>query len=218
MTGFTPDQLFAYFIFFGMLPFVIIGVTSFVKFAVVLGLLRNALGVQQIPANIILYSMAVILSLYVMLPVGMQAGKVIDATHAANKPLLSATQEIVKPFLDFTTKHAPAKELAFYEETAKKLWGEKLAKDLIGDSATNLSKLIITVPAFMTSELTKAFQIGFLLYLPFVVIDLVIANILLALGMSTLSPVTVSLPIKLLLFIGLDGWTRLFEALVLSYS
>ena len=217
MHGVSVDQALAYLFFFGMLPFIIIGVTSFVKFSVVLGLLRNAMGVQQIPSNIILYSMAVVLSAYVMLPVGMQAGKVIDQTNAAGKPLLGATQEIVKPFLEFTSKHAPAKELAFYEDTAKKLWGEKLANDLIGENATNLSKLIVTVPAFMTSELTKAFQIGFLLYLPFVVIDLVVANILLALGMSTLSPVTVSLPIKLLLFIGLDGWTRLFEALVLSY-
>ena len=218
MEAFSADQLIAYLIFFGTLPFLIIGVTSFVKFAVVLGLLRNALGIQQLPPNIVLYSMAIVLSFYVMLPVGMQAGKVIDATQAAKKPLLSATQEIVKPFLEFTTKHTPQKEIDFYQDSAKKLWGEKLANDLVGPNATNLSKLIVAVPAFMTSELTKAFEIGFLIYLPFLVLDLVIANVLLALGMSTLSPTTVSLPIKLVLFIGLNGWTRLFEALVLSYS
>jgi type III secretion protein R len=218
MEHFEPEQLLAYLLFFGLMPFIIIGVTSFVKFSVVLGLLRNALGVQQIPSNLILYSMAVVLSLYVMLPVAMQAGKVIDATKAAHKPILSATNKVIEPFLDFTTKHTPAKERQFYEDSAKKLWGEKLAGDLTGKNATNLSKLIVIVPAFMTSELTKAFEIGFLLYLPFIVIDLVIANILLALGMSTLSPTTVSLPIKLLLFIGLNGWTRLFEALVMSYS
>ena len=218
MEGFSVDQLLAYLLFFGLLPFFVIGLTTFIKFSVVLGLLRNALGVQQIPSNIILYSMAVVLSFYVMLPVGMQSAKIIDATQAAHKPLLGATNQIVEPFLEFTRAHAPAKELAFYEDTAKKLWGEKLAHDLVGKNATNVSKLILVVPAFMTSELTKAFEIGFLLYLPFIVIDLVIANILLALGMSTLSPTTVSLPVKLLLFIGLSGWTRLFETLALSYT
>jgi type III secretion protein R len=79
-------------------------------------------------------------------------------------------------------------------------------------------KLIFVLPAFMISELTRAFQIGFLLYLPFIVLDLIVANILLSLGMSSLSPVTISLPIKLLLFVGLEGWRRLFEALVLSYA
>jgi len=78
--------------------------------------------------------------------------------------------------------------------------------------------LIFVIPSFMISELTRAFQIGFLLYLPFIVLDLIVANILLALGMSTMSPVTISLPIKLLLFVGLDGWQLLFEALVLSYA
>jgi type III secretion protein R len=78
--------------------------------------------------------------------------------------------------------------------------------------------LAVLMPAFMVSELGRAFQIGFLLYLPFIVIDLIVANVLLALGMSSLSPVTVSLPLKLLLFIGLDGWKRLLEAMVLSYG
>lgn len=216
-TGFSPDMIAAL-LFFGLLPFVIIGVTCFTKFAVVLGLLRNALGVQQIPPNIVLYSMATILSAYVMLPVFLESGAQVDKAMASGRPVLSRTQEIVKPFLEFTQKHANPDEVAFFEETAHKLWGDKLANELTGKNATNLSKLIIAMPAFMLSELTKAFQIGFLLFLPFVVIDLIVSNVLLALGMSTLSPITVSLPIKLLLFIGLNGWQRVLESLALSYT
>lgn len=213
-----PSNLIALLLFSGLLPFLIVGVTSFVKFSVVLGLLRNALGVQNLPANIILYSMAVMLSLYVMLPMVVQSAQVIDRAVATRKPILSEVNNIVKPFAEFTKAHAPEKELTFYKETAKKLWGAKLAEELTGKDATPFSQLIVSVPAFLTSELTKAFLIGFMLYLPFVVIDLVVANVLLSLGMSTLSPITISLPLKLLLFIGLDGWNRLFEALVLSYA
>ena len=217
MTTLSPD-LIAALLFFGLLPFIIIGVTCFTKFAVVLSILRNAIGVQQIPPNIVLYSIATIMSLYVMLPVFLQAGAPIDSALAKGEPVLSRTQEIVKPFLEFTTRHTRQQETDFFVDTAKKLWGEKLANELTGPKATNLSKLIIAMPAFMVSELTKAFQIGFLLFLPFVVIDLITSNVLLALGMSTLSPITVSLPIKILLFIGLNGWQRVLESLALSYT
>lgn len=214
--GMSSDMIFAL-LFFGMLPFILIGVTAFVKFAVVLGLLRNALGVQQIPPNIVLYSMALIMALFVMLPVGLESAAVIEHALTTGKPILTYTQEIVTPFLNFVKTHTNPDEVTFFKETAVKLWGEKLATALTGDNATPLSQLIIHMPAFLVSELTKAFQIGFLLYLPFVVIDLIVANVLLALGMSTLSPITISLPVKLLLFIGLDGWRRLLEALATSY-
>ena len=98
------------------------------------------------------------------------------------------------------------------------MWGEDIAREVLDPEAKPLTRLVVLMPAFMVSELSRAFQIGFLLYLPFIVVDLIVANVLLALGMSSLSPVTVSLPLKLLLFIGLDGWRRLLEALVLSYG
>lgn len=211
------SDLFALLIFSGMLPFILIGVTSFTKFAVVLALLRNALGTQQIPPNIVLYSMALIMSLYVMLPVGLQSATAIEKAMNDQRPVLSETQAIVKPFLEFIDKHTEPEKIAFFEDTAKRLWGEKLAKDLTGEKATPLAKMIVHLPAFLISELTKAFQIGFLIFLPFLVIDLIVSNILLALGMNTLSPITVSLPLKILLFIGLNGWERLLEALTLSY-
>jgi type III secretion protein R len=202
----------------GLLPFIIIGVTCFTKFAVVLSLLRQALGAQQIPPNMVLYSLAAVMSVYVMLPVFIESGQAMDAAISQKVPILSRTQEIVKPFLEFTQKHTNPEETAFFEDTAKKMWGEKLANELTGPKATNLSKLIVAMPAFMLSELTKAFQIGFLLFLPFMVIDLITSNVLLALGMSTLSPITVSLPLKILLFIGLNGWQRILESLALSYT
>lgn len=211
-------DLFAIMLVTGLLPFILIGVTAFTKFAVVLAFLRNALGTPQIPPNIILYTMALIMSLFVMLPVGLESAAVVEKAVNAHQPVLSHTQEIVKPFLTFIDRHTDPEKIAFFEETAKKLWGEKIANDLTGEKATALSKLLVHLPAFLTSELTKAFQIGFLLFLPFIVIDLVVSNILLALGMNTLSPITVSLPLKILLFIGLNGWERLIEALVLSYT
>ncbi|MNT68323.1 Flagellar biosynthetic protein FliP precursor [compost metagenome] len=96
--------------------------------------------------------------------------------------------------------------------TARELWGEQAARNLKQDD------LLVLIPSFLVSELTAAFQIGFLLYLPFVIIDLIVSNILLAMGMMMVSPVTISMPLKLFLFVMVDGWTRLIQGLVLSYS
>lgn len=217
MDNLAPSGLFPLVLFMGLLPFFVIGVTSFIKFSVVLALVRNALGVQQIPPNIVLYGIALMMSFYVMLPTALQSGAVIEKAVNSNQPVLHHVQDIVKPFVEFTAKHTEAKDKQFFEEKAKDLWGEELASQVTGKNATPLSQLVIQVPAFMISELTKAFLIGFLIYLPFLVIDLIVANILLALGMATLSPVTISLPLKILLFIGMDGWRRLLDALVMSY-
>lgn len=212
----TVDLIFAT-ILLGFLPFLIMGMTCYTKFAVVLAFLRNAIGANQIPPNIVMYSMAAVMSIYVMLPVGIQSAAVIEDAINKKQTVFSRANDVAKPFLDFMEKHTEPSEIEFFEGTAKRIWGEKTAENLIGPKATNVSKLLVIAPAFMVSELTKAFQIGFLLFLPFVIIDLIVSNVLLALGMQTLSPVTVSLPIKLLLFIGLDGWHRILEALSLSY-
>lgn len=212
----APD-LIAALLVLGILPFIIMGVTCFTKFAVSLALLRNAIGAQQIPPNIVIYSIALIMSLYVMLPTALQSASAIESAMNQNKAILTETQAIVTPFLDFMERHTDPEKTAFFKDTAVKLWGAEMANQLTGDNATPLAKLIVQMPAFLISELTKAFQIGFLIFLPFVIIDLIVSNILLALGMNTLSPITVSLPIKLLLFIGLNGWQRLLEALSLSY-
>jgi type III secretion protein R len=214
--GISQNQI-ALMVGLGLLPFLLIACTSFVKIAVVLSLLRNALGIQSIPPNIVIYSMGIVLSAYVMMPVALQVIDVVEVTLKRDVPVLQDIQKIAEPFLDFTEKHTFPKQKEFFINSAEKLWGKDSAQAIL-DSDQPLTRLIFVVPSFMISELTRAFQIGFLLYLPFIVLDLIVANILLALGMSTMSPVTISLPIKLLLFVGLDGWQRLFEALVLSYA
>lgn len=215
--GLSQNQV-ALIVFLGVLPFLLIAVTSFVKFAVVISLLRNALGIQQIPPNIVIYSMAVVMTSYVMLPVGMEAGKILQTSMEKGRPVLMEVNKIAEPFVRFTERFAAPAEVKFFQESAVRMWGEDVAREALDPEAKPMTRLIVLMPAFMVSELSRAFQIGFLLYLPFIVIDLIVANVLLALGMSSLSPVTVSLPLKLLLFIGLDGWKRLLEALVLSYG
>lgn len=216
VAGISQNQL-ALMVGLGLLPFLLIACTSFVKIAVVLSLLRNALGIQSIPPNVVIYSMGVVLTAYVMMPVALQVIDVLDGTFKRGTPVLQDVQKVAVPFLEFTEKHTMTKQKDFFINSAEKLWGKESAQAIL-ESDKPLTKLIFVIPSFMISELTRAFQIGFLLYLPFIVLDLIVANILLALGMSTMSPVTISLPIKLLLFVGLDGWQRLFEALVLSYA
>lgn len=214
--GVSQNQI-ALLVGLGLLPFLMIACTSFVKIAVVLSLLRNALGIQSIPPNVVIYSMGIVLTAYVMLPVAMQVIDVLDGSLKRGTPVLQDAQKLSAPFLEFAEKHTFTKQKDFFINSAEKLWGKESAQAIL-ESDKPLTKLIFVIPSFMISELTRAFQIGFLLYLPFIVLDLIVANILLALGMSTMSPVTISLPIKLLLFVGLDGWQRLFEALVLSYA
>lgn len=216
-TGFSQNQV-ALIVVLGVLPFLMIAVTSFIKFAVVISLLRNALGIQQIPPNIVIYSIALVMSAYVMLPTGIQSGRVVQAALAQGKPVLQELNAIAEPFVNFVQRYAAPDEVDFFRDSAQRMWGEEVAVQVLDPEANPLTRLVVLMPAFMVSELSRAFQIGFLLYLPFIVIDLIVANILLALGMSSLSPVTVSLPLKLLLFIALDGWKRLLEALVLSYG
>jgi len=127
-------------------------------------------------------------------------------------PIFSALSSGVEPLRAFMLRNARPEQRDFFFNTAHRLWGESLAARLKDDD------LVILMPAFLVSELTHAFEIGFLLYLPFVVIDLIVSNVLLALGMMMVSPVTLAMPLKLFLFVMVDGWTRLIQGLVLSYA
>ena len=117
-----------------------------------------------------------------------------------------------EPLRMFLLKHSDRKERVFFAQSAKKLWQNDTAQRLKD------SDLVVLIPAFTVHELASAFKIGFLIYLPFVIIDLIISNILLAMGMMMVSPMTISLPFKLLLFVLVNGWTKLIHALVLSYA
>jgi type III secretion protein R len=199
----------------GLVPFVVVTTTAFMKIAVVMFLIRNALGIQQTPPNLVLYGIAIVLAVFLTSPVigevyatlsnpSLDYENFDDWQRAAN----DARVPIQEHLLRFTDE--PARNF-FYTATAE-VWPKE------AHEAASSDDLMILVPAFVISELTRAFEIGFLLYLPFIVIDLIISNILLAMGMMMVSPLVISVPFKLFLFVLVDGWSRLLEGLVLSYS
>jgi len=201
-----------------LLPFVALMVTSFAKIVVVLGLLRQALGLQQVPPNMVLNGIALVLTVYVMTPVALDAG---DNMKKGGHSLSSfktvqdigvAYDAIVQPLQGFLLKHSERRDRRFFQRTAMRLWPEERASTLKED------EMIVLVPAFVVTELSAAFRIGFMLFLAFLIVDLIVASILLALGMSMVSPTIISIPFKLLLFVVLDGWARLLQGIVLGYS
>lgn len=196
-------------------PFFAVMMTSYVKLVVVLSLVRNALGIQQIPPNMVINGLAIILSVFIMAPVAtatfarLQQEEMSKLDAGTITRVLMTSKEPIKGFLQ---KHTNEREIRFFMDTTRKLWNPEAAATVSKDS------FLILVPAFTVTELTSAFQIGFLLYLPFIAIDLIVSNILLAMGMMMVSPMTISLPFKLLLFVLVDGWARLIHGIVLTYA
>lgn len=251
MTQFDPVTLALVLAMLALMPTVAVVTTSFLKISIVMSLVRNALGVQQAPPNVALYGMALILTAYIMAPVGLRAYDGMTAVSTASQAsqagvagvpgisrgagragpddaagfaglgngasplrvdaLFQGLKAGVEPLKDFMFRNSRPEHRSFFANTARRIWGAQLAAGI--DERT----LLVLVPAFMLSEMNAAFQIGFLLYLPFVLIDLIVSNVLLAMGMMMVSPVTISLPLKLFLFVMVDGWTRLIQGLVLSY-
>jgi type III secretion protein R len=219
LSTFTPGSALVVVVALALAPFFAVMVTSFTKIVVTLSLLRNALGLQQVPPNIVLNGLALILTLYVMYPVGQQVQDAIAARQQVEGAVTDSTGAMAtaidagkEPLRAFLIKHSDANERAFFLRTAQRVGDPQRAQEMTDRD------LIIVIPAFVVKELSLAFQIGFLIFLPFLVIDLVISNILLAMGMMMLSPTTISLPFKLLLFVLVDGWVKLSHGLVLSYA
>ncbi len=215
LTQFTPSSALVTVVLLALAPFVAVMVTSFTKLVVVLSLLRNAMGLQQVPPNVVLNGLALVLSVYVMYPVGVAVHERLGTNSAplnSTASLLAAADRAKEPLREFLVKHSRPVERAFFLKTAQ--------KTLTPEQAATLAErdFLVVVPAFTVSELAVAFEIGFLIFLPFLVIDLVISNILMAMGMMMLSPTTVSLPFKLLLFVLIDGWVKLTHGLVLTYQ
>lgn len=197
------------------LPLVAVTVTAFAKIAVVIFIVRNALGIQQLPPNIILYGLALILSVYVSMPVMNDAYTRLEAIGFNYQTLdewKNAGEIAMEPLKEFLQKHTDPKQLAFFQNSTTTIWGEGLAAKTADDS------MAILVPSFLLSELTRAFEIGFLLYLPFMAIDIIVTTLLVALGMMMVPPTTISIPFKLMLFVFLDGWTKLVHGLILTYA
>lgn len=205
-----------------LLPWILIMFTSYIKIVVVISLLRNALGVQQTPPNQVINGIAIILTLFIMFPTGLSMYNDAEAVIKKNPPskvisadtapyILSVAEAAKVPFKKFLQKNADASHIAKFYRMAYRIFPEPFRKDL------KPQDIIIIAPAFITTQLKDAFSIGVLIYLPFFVIDLVTSNILLAMGMMMLSPLSISLPLKLLLLVMLDGWTILIEGLVLTF-
>ena len=204
-----------------LLPFLAMIATSYLKIVVVISLVRNALGIQSIPPNMVVNALAMILSFYIMAPCIGKSWDIFKEGVGENKPDLSARTELMaqaaEPFRDFLAEHTDTKQVAFFTTTAERLWATHEEDGSLKLAEVDARSYFVLVPAFCVSELTKAFQIGFLVYLPFIAIDIIISNILLAMGMMMVSPVTISLPFKLLLFVMVNGWTLLIQGLVRGY-
>lgn len=213
--GLQPIPIMVLLVALGLAPFVLLLVTSFVKIVVVFSLMRNALGIQNAPPNIVLNGMALILTVYIMAPTLEQAmDAVVDSNPDVGniQSLKTTLGSASEPFRDFMAKHTTSEHRQLFIRTAGRVWPEEKA------ATARETDFFILIPSFLTSELARAFEISFLLFIPFLVVDMVVAALLLSMGMMMMSPIIVSLPVKLLLFVLLNGWSRLLEGLVLTYS
>jgi flagellar biosynthetic protein FliP len=190
-------------------PAIMVMVTSFTRIVVVLSFLRQALGTPQVPPNQVLISLALFMTFFVMAPVWKQVN------GEAIQPLLAnqITQEVafdraVAPVREFMLKQVREKDIELFASMAKI------------EAPKNISEVptYVVIPAFMTSELKTAFQIGFLIYIPFLILDMVVASVLLSMGMMMLPPVIISMPFKIMLFVLVDGWTLVVGSLVRSFN
>jgi len=205
-----------------IVPFVLLLMTSFVKIAVVLSILRSALGSAQIPPSQIITGLALILTLFIMAPTGERILQAIEPELGQGRGteilsgqsievLATAADKAKEPVRDFLLKHGSARDRSVFHALALRM------RTGVAREAVTERDFLVLVPAFVASELRRAFEIGFLIFIPFLVLDLVVSNLLLALGMHMLSPTAVSLPFKLLLFVLADGWQLLLRGLVEGY-
>ena len=212
-----PFALIALLVGLSLVAFVAMIATSYLKIVVVISLVRNALGIQSIPPNMVVNALALILTFYIMAPVVGESWDLFNKYREENKPdkeyRTDMALKAAEPLRQWLVRQTSDRERAFFVSTAERLWakpGEEKAK-------VDPEGFHILIPSFCVSELTKAFQIGFLVYLPFIAIDIIVSNILLAMGMMMVSPVTISLPFKLLLFVMVNGWTLLIQGLIRGY-
>lgn len=200
--------------FGGFFLLAVLTLTAFIKISVVFLIVRNAIGLQQIPSNMIVMGLALFLAIFISMPV--LTASLAEMAGVGQAPeslaeLLVVLQAGMLPFQGFMSRNTNPDQMQFFLNITNKVWENS---GLIGTS----DMIVLQVPAFMLSELTKAFEIGFLLYLPFIAIDLAVTGILMALGMQQVQPSVISVPFKLLIFVYLDGWLKLVEGLLLSYS
>jgi flagellar biosynthesis protein FliP len=202
-------QLIALITVLSLAPSILVMVTSFTRIVVVLSLLRTAFGTGTAPPNAVIVSLALFLTVFVMGPAFQRAYDTgVKPLTAGEIDADQAFQRSSEPFREFMLKNVREKDLALFMD---------LSKQERPDKPDDVSLRVLT-PAFMISELKRAFEIGFLLFLPFLIIDLVVASVLMSMGMMMLPPVVVSLPFKLIFFVLVDGWNLVAGSLVQSYG
>lgn len=203
----SPVSIFALLTMLSFVPFLLIALTTFTRNIVVLSLVRQALGLQQTPPNIVLIVLSLFLTLFVMAPTLQKSYDTGIKPFLANKTSVErAAEQAWTPVRDFMVRQTRESDLRLIYELSK----SPLPKSQEGLSPVKL------IPAFMLSELKIAFQIGFVIFLPFLIIDLIVASILMSLGMIMVPPITISLPLKIMLFLLIDGWGLIAQTLVRS--
>ncbi len=207
-----PAELLVLVALLALVPAALVMLTSFLKIAVVLSIARSALGAPQVPPNTVVTGLALALSLLVMAPVAERAAAAARAgpEERGVAGSLAMASRAAGPLKAFLGRFARADDRATFAEVARRLRPPEAAPPADDD-------LAVLAPAFVVSELRRAFVIGFVVFVPFLVVDLVVSNVLLALGLTQLSPTSVALPFKLLLFVAVDGWQLLARGLVLGY-
>jgi type III secretion protein R len=208
-----PAELLLLMGLLALLPAALVMLTSFLKMAVVLSIARSAIGAPQVPPTTAVTGLALVLTMLVMAPVARRTAEVLQAAPPARgvEATLASLDRASGPVREFLGRFARPDDRAAFLDVARRLSPPGVAAPAEDDMA-------VLAPAFAISELRRAFTIGFLVFLPFLVVDLVVANVLLALGLTQLSPASVSLPFKLLLFVAVDGWRLLARAMALSYG
>jgi len=191
-----------------LIPFIVVSMTSFLRYMIVLSILKTALGTQQVPPAVVLVGMALVMTMYTMSPVFGEIYEKVNPIMQKNGSVVQIMGAASDPLKNFMMRQTRQTDVAFFLQMSRKTPPES-PKDL------NLWEV---APAFMVSELRTAFEIGFVIFIPFIVIDLVVANILLALGMMMLSPTIISLPFKILIFVAVDGWSLIVNGLIQSFN
>ena len=212
--GIDPVVLAIFLGALSLMPMLLVVCTAFLKIVIVLMITRNAIGVQQVPPGMAINGIALAATLFIMAPVGYEMAEIVkvsplDLTSVG--ALQQTGMEAIKPLRTFMLRNSDPDILTHLLENAMRMWPAQMAQEVQREDQ------ILLAPAFVLSQLQAGFEIGFLIYIPFIVIDLIVSNLLLALGMQMVSPMTISLPLKLLLFVMVSGWSRLLDSLFFSY-
>ncbi len=201
-------QILIFMTLLSILPGLLMAMTSFIRIIIVLSILRQALGLAQTPTNQIMIGIALFLTYFIMSPILVQINEQAIQPYLTEKiNFTQALSNTVTPLRTFMLNQTRKTDLALFEKLAKSK-----------PNSLNEVPMSVVIPAFVTSELKTSFQIGFILFLPFLVIDLVVASVLMAMGMMMLSPLIISLPFKIMLFVMVDGWTLILGSLASSFA